>query len=75
MSHVQYLHVLFVFKNNPVDLTLYYPNWQHWLDLTEEFKNHILLTRVVGAYFHQDAKLKTTMNTSNRLADLDLHLI
>ena len=74
-SHHFIIGLLFVFKNNPVDITLYYPNLQHWLDLTEEFKDRRLLTRVVGAHFHQNAKLKTTINTSNRLGDLDLHLI
>ena len=44
-----------------------------WFDI--RFKNHLLLTGVVGTHFISDDKLKTTMNMSNRLVDLDLNLI
>ena len=41
-------------------------NWQTWLGLTENSRTR-LLTVVVGTHFHQVDKLKSTMNTSNRL--------
>ena len=66
----------------PGFLTLYYPNCpgQWFLNLMSNQFNAaklaaLIFTRIFGTHFHQEDKPQTTVNISNRLADLDLNLI